>query len=288
MQKILICCLLMTLGLFTLTAAPIDAAAKKDKALVVVSFGTTFPETREKDLEAVENALAQAFPDREFKRAFTAKIVMQRLLENDGIKVDDLETVLNNLAKEGYKDVLIQPTHLTYGEEYAKKIMTTVHNYKDKFAKLSVGRPLLADEKDYELVAMALQTQIPQLANDEIVVFMGHGSPRQHNPAYNILEMNFKKFGIPAIIGVVEEDDHPNFEDMLAQLKQTKAKKVLLMPLMLVSGDHANNDMAGEEEDSWLNLLKAEGYQVRYDLSGLGRNIAIQNIYVLHALSALS
>lgn len=287
MQKFIICCVLMTLGLFTITTNHTAAAAKKDKALVVVSFGTTFPETRELDLEAVENALAKAFPDRDFNRAFTAKIVMQRIFDNDGLKVEDLDKVLNNLSKQGYKDVLIQPTHLTYGEEYSKKIMATVHNHKNQFAKLAVGRPLLADEKDYELVARALETQIPQLASDEIVVFMGHGSPRQHNPAYNTLEMTIKKLGIPAIVGVVEEDDHPNFEDMLDQLKQTKAKKVLLMPLMLVSGDHANNDMAGEEEDSWLSLLQAEGYQVRYDLSGLGRNIAIQNIYVLHALSAL-
>ena len=286
MKKIFIYCILAIMGILTIGGETALAANDK-KALVVVSFGTTFKESRQMDIEGVENALKAAFPDRDFKRAFTAKIVMQRMLENEGIKVDDLETVLTNLQKSGYKDVLIQCTHLTPGEEYSKKVMTVVHDFKGKFDKISVGRPLLSDSKDYNLVAVALDAQLPALAADEVVVYMGHGSPNMHNPVYNILERSFATQGIPAVIGVVEETDHPNYEDMLTHLKRTKAKKVLLMPLMLVCGDHANNDMVGEEEDSWLNLLKKEGYQVRFDLQGMGRNVAIQNIYVMHAMEAL-
>lgn len=287
MKKLLAYLVLAVAGFFILGGETALAANDK-KALVVVSFGTTFEESRTLDVEAVENALQKAFPDRDFKRAFTSKIVMKRMLENEGIAVDDLETVLAKLEKAGYNDVLIQSTHLTPGEEYANKIMTMVHNFKGKFAKLAVGRPLMADDKDYNLVAIALQTRMPVLAKDEMVVFMGHGSPRMHNPSYNMLENTFKKLGIPAIIGVVEETDHPNFEDMLAELKAKKVKKVVLIPLMLVCGDHANNDMAGDEEDSWLNMLKQEGYQVRYQLDGIGRNIAIQNIYVMHAMEAVA
>ena len=261
--------------------------ANSKKALVVVSFGTTFPESRRLDIESVENALKAAFPDRHFKRAFTAKIVIARMLKNEGLKVDDLETVLTNLQKESYQDVLIQCTHLTQGEEYAKKIMKAVHDFKGQFEKISVGRPLLSDIRDYNLVAVALATQLPALAEDEMVVFMGHGSPHMHNPAYNILEHSFVNLGIPALIGVAEEDDCPNFKDMLVQLKKTKAKKVVLVPLMLVCGDHANNDMVGDDEESWVNLLQEEGYQVSADMKGMGRNIAVQNIYVMHAMDAL-
>ena len=287
MKRILIYCLLVVSGFFIMGGETV-LAAKDKKALVAVSFGTTFEESRRLDIEAVEGALQKAFPDRDFKRAFTAKIVIKRMFENEGVKVDDLETVLANLQKQGYNDILIQSTHLTPGEEFNNKIMAVVDNYKNKFAKISVGRPLLTEAQDYDVAAIALQTQLPVLEKDEVVVFMGHGSPNIHNPSYNLLQESFDKMGIPAVIGVVEETDHPNYEDMLAKLKSTKAKKVMLIPLMLVSGDHANNDMIGEEEDSWANMLRAEGYSIRSDMRGTGRNAAIQNIYVMHALEALA
>ena len=258
------------------------------KVLVVVSFGTTFPETREKDLEAVENALQNVFVDRDFYRAYTSKIVMKRLLEDDGIKVSDLNTVLQELKDKGYEDVLVQMTHLLMGEEYSKKIMTIIHDFKDSFKKFNVGRPLLADDFDHSLTVAALATELPELLPDEAVVFVGHGSPNIHNPSYNLLEKRLQAYGIPAVIGVVEENDHPNYEDMLKALKKLNVKKVLLVPLLLVCGDHAHNDIAGEESDSWSSLLKAEGYDVSVNISGMGRNKAIQNIFVMHALAAVA
>lgn len=257
------------------------------KALVVVSFGTTFKETREKDLEAVEQALQNVFVDRDFYRAYTSKIVLKRLLENDGIKVSDLRAVLEELKEKNYDDVLIQVTNLLMGEEYSKKVMSVVYDFKYDFKKLNVGRPLLADDFDHNLAVAALATSLPELLPDETVVFVGHGSPNIQNPSYNLLEKRLKAYGIPAVIGVIEENDHPSYEDMLVELKKQGAKKVLLMPLLMVCGDHVNNDIVGEESDSWANLLKEEGYEVRVNISGLGRNKAIQNIFVMHALSAL-
>lgn len=284
MFKSLLSFLLLMTGLFCFAAEPALAADKK--ALVVVSFGTTYEDTRKLDIEAVEGALQKAFPDRDFKRAFTSKIVMKRLAEEFNLKVDDLETVLKELKAKGYKDVLVQSTHLTPGEEYANKIMTVVAKYKNAFSKLAVGKPLMTEGEDFDLVAKALKQQIPAMGKDEIVVFMGHGSPNIHNTSYYALEKSFHKMAIPAIIGVVEEADHPNFDDMLSSLRASKAKSVLLMPLMLVCGDHAENDMASDEEDSWKTLLKEDGYKVDTKVVGIGRNAAIQDIYVLHAKNA--
>ncbi len=285
MSKVFLCAMLLAMSVIFSGGAE---AAAREKALVVVSFGTTFKETRELDVEGVEKALAAAFPDREFRRAFTSKIVMKRLWDNDGIKVDDLEAVLAKLLKEGYKDILIQPTHLTPGEEIANKVLPAVAKFQGKFARMAVGKPLLTDGRDFPLAARALEASLPALDKNEVVVFMGHGSPNRPNPAYKSLQDSFDKLGVPAVIGVVEETDHPNYEDMLAVLQGRKVQSVLLLPLMLVAGDHANNDMAGEEEDSWANLLKKEGYNVRHELKGIGRLAAIQDIYVLHALEALN
>ena len=267
------------------------AQANSKKALVVVSFGTTFEEARQNDIEGIENALKKAFPDREFRRAFTSKIVMKRMLENQGIKVNDLETTLKELKAEGYEDILIQPTHLIHGEEYEGKVLGTVSKFEKEFAKVSVGKPLMTDEKDYAIVATALATQFPALEKDEAVIFMGHGSPRDNNKSfgntYKTLQAAFDAEKMSVLIGVVEEVDHPNFEDMYAMFKERGYKSAVFMPLMVVSGDHANNDMAGDEEDSWKSMIEKDGYKTKVRFGGIGRNVAIQAIYVEHALEAL-
>ena len=273
---------------FTMSASA--QAAPTKKALVVASFGTTFPDTLKNDIEGIENALKKAFPDRDFYRVFTSNIVKKRIAERDGIVIDDLKTALDKLAAQGYTDVLVQTTLLTPAEEYNNKILPAIKEYQTNktFQKLVIGKPLLTEDKDFNLVAKALTTQMPKnLNSDQSVVFMGHGSPHMHNVAYDKLQAAFDKLNIPAVIGVVEEDDHPNFEDMQATIAKRKIKEVILMPLMVVAGDHANNDMAGDEDDSWKNLLSADGYKVSVVLGGLGRNSEIQKIYVAHAKQAL-
>ena len=293
MKKILGGLLAMVMALsMVLVSTDSIASASPKKALVVVSFGTTFAEARTNDIEGIENALKKAFPDREFRRAFTSKIVMKRMLENQQIKVDDLATTLSKLQKEGYQDILVQPTHLIHGEEYEAKVLATVQKFNKDFAKIVVGKPLMTDEKDYAVVAAALSTQFPALQENQAVIFMGHGSPRDNNKSfgntYKTLQATFDRMNLPVVIGVVEEVDHPNFEDMYANFKQRGYKSAVLMPLMVVSGDHANNDMAGNEDDSWKSMMSKDGYQVTAQMGGIGRNVAIQALYVNHAIEALA
>lgn len=287
--------LLLCAFVFGISAAggtAVEAAAAK-KAIVVVSFGTTFDDARTACIESVENKIKASFPDYEVRRAFTSKIVMKRLADRN-IQVDSLEQALEKLQKEGYKEVVVQTTHLTTGEEYDKKVIAVVNQYAKAFDQITIGRPVLTlngengTPNDFAIAAKALKTQMPMLQfPDRTVVFMGHGSPHQHNPAYAALQQAIDAAGMKAVVGVVEETDTPNFEDVQAALKEKGIKKVLLMPLMLVAGDHANNDMAGDEPDSWKNILIADGYQVSTYIHGLGENAAFQDIYVQHVRDAI-
>lgn len=273
--------ILMVVGLVSAVgASKADAAAKQ--AIVVVSFGTTFDDSRAKCIESVENKIKAEFPAYEVRRAFTSRIVMSRLAER-GIYNDTLEQALDKLKAEGYSDVIVQSTHLTTGEEFEKKIVQPVAQYKNDFKSIKIGRPILTTYADLYTAVDALKTQLPEMKKGEEIVFMGHGSPHQHNPAYQALQNTFDAEKLPVTIGVVEETDSPNFEDVIARLEAKKGvKSVVLMPLMLVSGDHANNDMAGDEEDSWKSVLMERGYKVSTYLHGLGENKAVQDIYVQH------
>lgn len=287
---LLLCTVLLGLGAFG--GEKIEASDYK-KAIVVVSFGTTFDDSRELCIESVENKIKENFPEYDVRRAFTSKIVMQRLAERK-IQVDSLEQVLAKLQKEGYKEVIVQTTHLTPGEEYENKVVAVVHKYGKAFNKIAIGRPLLTFDgqngtpNDFAVAAAALKKQMPmlQLAG-RTVVFMGHGSPHKHNVAYAKLQEQLDYAGFSATVGVVEESDTPSFDDVKNRLKEQGVKRVILMPLMLVAGDHANNDMAGDEKDSWKSQLTSAGYQVSTYLHGLGENSAIQDIYVQHVRDAI-
>lgn len=268
---------------------------KNKKAIVVVSFGTTYAEARKNCIEAVEDRIKKAFPEYNVYRAFTSKIVMKRLAERDNIHVDDLETVLAKLRDEGYTEVVIQTTHLTPGEEYEKKVLASALPYKAAFPKLVVGRPLLyfkgddGTPDDFAIAVVALKMQMPpDLREKQTIVFMGHGSPNQHNPAYEMMQQRFDGANINAMVGVVEETDHPSFADVQKSLAEKSVKQVILMPLLLVAGDHANNDMAGTEKESWKNQLQEQGYEVQTYLHGLGENTGIQEIYVQHVRDAIA
>jgi len=271
----------MAVGVFAVTGIQSASAAAK-QAIVVVSFGTTFDDAREKCIESVEKNIRMSFPEYEVRRAFTSRIVMKRLAER-GMHNDTLEQALDKLKAEGYKDVIVQSTHLTTGEEFERKIVEPVKQYSKDFNSIKIGRPILTDYNDLYVAVEALEQQLPVKKKGQEVVFMGHGSPHQHNPAYQALQDTFDAKRLPVTIGVVEETDHPNFDDVIARLSGKKnVKSIVLMPLMLVAGDHANNDMAGDEEDSWKSILEAKGYKVTSYLHGLGENKAIQDIYVQH------
>ena len=271
------------------------SAAQTKKAIVVTSFGTTFPDARKACIETAENDIRAAFPDYEVRRAFTARKVIAKMAAEEKIQVDTLEQALAKLKAEGYQEVVIQPLHLTSGEEYEKKILNAYRQAwaDNSFASIAVGRPVLMFDgqqgmpDDFKALAAAVEKQMPKLGNGEAVLFMGHGSPHQPNPAYAKMQSILQERGNKAYMGVVEETDHPNFEDALAELKKNQIQKVTLMPFMLVAGDHANNDMAGSEPDSWKNRLQKEGFQVETVLKGLGENAAYRSIYVNHVRDAI-
>lgn len=261
------------------------------KALLVISFGSTFDDTRTKDIGGIEQALAAAFPAYDQYRAFTSSIIRKRLGDR-GIVIDDPDTALQKLAEAGYEEVLIQPTHLLHGEEFEQKVLALKEKYAPNFKKIVLSNPLITADADYELVAAGLLGQFPKLAPGEGVVLMGHGSPRNNNKSFGVtytkLQTLFDAMGLPVVIGTVEEDDMPNFGAVLEQLKSRGYSKVHMYPFMVVAGDHANNDMYSDEEDSWKTAIEGLGIATEGHLYGIGRNKAIQAIYVCHLLEALA
>ena len=260
------------------------------KAIVVISFGSTFSDTRIHDIGGIEQALAVAFPAYDQYRAFTSNIIRKRLAER-GLVIDDTATVLNKLKEAGYEEVILQPTHLLHGEEFEQKILTLKEKFSDSFKKIIIGKPLIVEDADYKLVAAALSAQLPECAENEGVVFMGHGTPRNNNAAhghtYVKLQALFDQLNAPVVIGTVEDEDSPNFEAVLEQIIKRGYKKVHMYPLMVVAGDHANNDMYGDDEDSWKTQIEAKGVATEGHLNGIGRYKAIQALYIQHVLQVM-
>jgi sirohydrochlorin cobaltochelatase len=257
------------------------------KAILVVSFGSTYADTRKATIEAVEARIRAAFPDYEVRSAFTSRIIIKKLAERDGLKYDTESQALEKLKTEGYTEVLVQPLHIEAGDEYVK-IIKAVSNYASAFAKIAVGRPLLyytgqANEKpdDYRIAIQALRGQLPNLGAREAVGLMGHGGLNPANTAYAALQLKLEDAGLKNVF-VFTVEGYPTLDNLIVKLQQNKIKKVTLIPFMMVAGDHANNDMAGDEEDSFKSQLQKAGFQVEVYLHGLGENTAVQNIYVQH------
>ncbi|MEN6566164.1 MAG: sirohydrochlorin cobaltochelatase [Veillonellales bacterium] len=267
-------------------------AAKK--AILVVSFGTTYADTRKVTTEAVENKIKAAFPDYEVRHAFTSRIIIKKLADRDGLQFDTEKQALDKLVEEGFTDVVIQPLHMEAGDEYTK-LMRVVDKYREKgvFNTLAVGRPVLyytgqEGEKpdDYLIAIQAFQTQFPSLGEHEAIGLMGHGGVNPANTAYAALQMKIQDAGLKNIF-VFTVEGYPTIDNLIAELKANKIEKVTLMPIMLVAGDHANNDMAGADKESFKSQLLAAGFQVDTYIHGLGENAAIQDIYVQHVKDAI-
>ena len=202
---------------------------------------------------------------------------------------------MTKLKNEEYTDVIIQSTHLIPGEEYNTKILEVAAKHKNDFQTIKIGRPVLTysgdnNTNDYKEFVKALKKQLPQnQGKDTQIIFMGHGSNHENGTVYSKLQLELDKQGVKGYVAVVEDGAEPSFDSVLKKLAANKeTKKVLLMPLMLVAGDHANNDMAGEEEDSWKSILTAKGYAVEIYMHGLGENKAFQDIYVEHIKDAIA
>ena len=244
------------------------------KAVVCVSFGTSVPAGRE-NITAVENVLRQSAHDRVFISAFTSGVI-RRLLRERGEVVRSVAEALEKLWEQDVTEVLVQPTHILCGHEY-DKLKREAEPWRDRFEVLRIGRPLLTDTGDLQTLAAGLSAAYPARAGETLVLF-GHGTDHTANMVYPALQTVFHLSGRPdVLVGTVE--GWPAFEDVLAQLKARNGKYVHLVPLMLVAGDHALNDMAGADTGSWKSRLEAEGFTVRATLRGLGLLPEVQTMY---------
>lgn len=255
------------------------------KAILAVSFGTSHADTLARTIEAIEAELAAAFPGRSFRRAFTSGMICRKLRERDGLDIPSVAEALEDLLREGYTDVVIQPTHVINGEEY-DKLLTQAEPCRGRFARLRVGAPLLTTVEDYHHLAAAVLAELPEQREDTAVVFMGHGTEHYVNPSYAQLEYVFHDLGRKDIlIGTVE--GYPALEQVLRRMAERPGvKRAVLCPLMVVAGDHAKNDLAGAEEDSWKSRLEGLGYEVLCNLKGLGEYPGVREMFVRHALAA--
>lgn len=254
------------------------------KALLVVSFGTSYHDTCEKNIVACERELAASCPDRDLFRAFTSGMIIRKLKQRDGLDIDTPLQALQKLADQGYDDVAIQSLHIINGDEY-EKIVREVQTLRPLFRRLTLGTPLLSGHEDYERLMQALTQQMPALNADEKVVFMGHGASHHAFAAYACLDHMMTAKGFPARVGAVES--YPEVDVLIASLQQEGVRAVHLMPLMLVAGDHALNDMASDEDDSWKTLFNAAGIPATPWLSGLGENPAVRTMFVEHLQHSL-
>jgi len=258
------------------------------QAILMVSFGTTYKETRALTIDAIEQKMIDTFgAEYTVKSAFTAQSIINKLAKRDGIKIDNVEEALQKLVAEGIKTLIVQPTHIMHGQEY-DDLTASVNAYADQFEQIVIGEPLLTSFDDYEQVtAMIKEETADQNEAGTAIVLMGHGTSHFSNATYACFQTYLQhKVGRNYFVGTVE--GYPTIQEVIEDLALTDAKKVVLYPFMIVAGDHAYHDMAGDGEDSWESKLKKQGYAVAAFLKGLGAYEGIQAMYVKHTQAAIN
>ncbi len=279
-----------------------------ENELLVVSFGTSFNDSRAQDIKAIEDALQQAYPDWSVRRAFTAQIIINHVQARDGEKIDNMQQALDRAVANGVKNLVVQPTHLMHGAEY-DEMCEMLDQYSDKFEKVAIAEPLLGEvgsdatviNADKEAVAKAVTADavsdagyesLDAAAKDKVAfVFMGHGTSHTAKVSYSQMQTAMQTLGYDNVfIGTVEgEPEETACENVIEAVKAAGYTKVILRPLMVVAGDHANNDMAGADEDSWLSQFNASGAfeSVDCQISGLGSIADVQQLYIAHTKAAI-
>ena len=279
-----------------------------DNELLVVSFGTSFNDSRVKDIKGIEDALQAAYPDWSVRRAFTAQIIINHVQARDGEKIDNMQQAMDRAVANGVKNLVVQPTHLMHGAEY-DEMMEMIDDYRDKFESVAVAEPLLGEvgadatviNEDKEAVAKAVTAEAVATAGYDSVeaaakdgtafVFMGHGTSHTAKVSYSQMQTAMQTLGYDNVfIGTVEgEPESTSCENVIEAVKAAGYTKVVLRPLMVVAGDHANNDMAGADEDSWLSQFEASGAfdSVDCQIAGLGGVADIEQLYIAHTKAAI-
>ena len=277
-----------------------------EKELLVVSFGTSFNDSRVADIKSIEDALQAANPDWSVRRAFTAQIIINHIQARDGEKIDNMEQALERAVANGVKQLVVQPTHLMHGAEY-DEMCAAIDKVRDKFESVEIAEPMLGEvgsdatviNADKEAVAKAVVAaalsesgyESTAAAKDAGVayVLMGHGTAHVAKVTYSQMATQMAKLGYENVfVGTVEgEPEETSCEAVIAAVKEAGYTTVVLRPLMVVAGDHANNDMAGADEDSWKTMFEAAGFTVNCQISGLGRIADVQALYVAHTKAAI-
>ena len=254
--------------------------------LMVVSFGTSYNDNRRMTVGAIEDAIEKAFPDYSVRRAFTSQIIIDHVKSRDNEIIDNVTEALDRAEKNGVKRLVIQPTHLMNGLEYTD-LVNEVAERSDAFEKVSIGEPLLTSDEDFKAVMTAITEATAEYDDGEIAIcFMGHGTEADSNQIYAKMQDLLTESGYENyFVGTVEAT--PSLEDVLAKVQAGEYKKVVLEPLMIVAGDHANNDMAGDEDGSWKKTFEDAGYEVTCLVRGLGELEPIQQLFVQHAQAAV-
>ena len=277
-----------------------------EKELLVVSFGTSFNDSRVADIKSIEDALQAANPDWSVRRAFTAQIIINHIQARDGEKIDNMEQALERAVANGVKQLVVQPTHLMHGAEY-DEMCAAIDKVRDKFESVEIAEPMLGEvgsdatviNTDKEAVAKAVVAAALSESGYESTaaakeagvayVLMGHGTAHVAKVTYSQMATQMDKLGYENVfIGTVEgEPENTSCEAVIAAVKEAGYTTVVLRPLMVVAGDHANNDMAGADEDSWKTMFEAAGLTVNCQISGLGRIADVQALYVAHTKAAI-
>lgn len=287
---------------------PLNADEIGENELLVVSFGTSFNDSRAEDIGGIEKALQKAYPDWSVRRAFTAQIIINHVQARDGEKIDNMDQALQRAVDNGVKNLIVQPTHLMHGAEY-DELSEAVASYSDKFESVTIAEPLLGEvgsaddsvNSDKEAVAKAVTAEAVKTAGYESLdaakedgtafVFMGHGTSHTAKISYSQMQNQMNALGYDNVfIGTVEgEPEDTACEAVIEKIQKAGYKKVVLRPLMVVAGDHANNDMAGDDDDSWKSQFEASGVfdSIETQIAGLGQIPVIQDLYVSHTHAAM-
>ena len=277
-----------------------------ENELLVVSFGTSFNDSRVADIKGIEDALQAAYPDWSVRRAFTAQIIINHIQARDGEKIDNMTQALDRAVANGVKNLVVQPTHLMHGAEY-DEMCEAIEAYKDQFESVSIAEPMLGEvgsdatviNADKEAVAKAITAAAVSEAGFESLeaakdagtafVFMGHGTAHVAKVTYSQMQTQMQNLGYENVfIGTVEgEPEETSAEAVIEAVKAAGYTNVVLRPLMVVAGDHANNDMAGSDDDSWKTMFEAAGFTVDCQIHGLGEIADVQALYVAHTKAAI-
>lgn len=245
------------------------------KAILIVSFGSSIEEARVNAIEPIETLIKENFLDYQIERAFTSNSVIKKLKETIGLAIDTPEEGLHKLIEKGFQEIIIQPLHILAGYEF-DKIKKTILDMNHLNVEIKLGKPLLYEEIDYLKVIESLNTQLPELEEKQVVLLIGHGTNHPANSSYDKLQAQLKSRGLPVIVGTIEVGIDP----IITELEAGGYEDVVLMPFLLVAGEHVQNDIFGDDNHSWKSRLISSGYHVKAYYKGLGENPSFQQLYL--------